>query len=260
MPVAPSGTKALGRLRAPGEVRNQGVRVALGASWQPVALGMARTGGSHWQRLASRCTIPRHRFGGRYELSLAPGAVMGLKRHAQRIREWTKAWVLATAPRLAIGGPLVAPLHFAAATVPGAGLKLSLYRWPGRQGRLRLVFDAPHDAEKQLAAALEKALSEKCGKLAAARECPAVESLLLLEVADVALGNVFNLDPLLADRVRLGLPHPPDHIWLVDSTDEPPTVLIAKQRERLSNEIGNRYLPFSLGGTDAGGVGLNDNN
>jgi hypothetical protein len=44
--------------------------------------------------------------------------------------------------------------------------------------------------------------------------------------------------------VRQGLPHPPDHIWLVDLPDEPTTLPITNELDELRDEIGNRYLPF----------------
>jgi hypothetical protein len=183
---------------------------------------------------------------GHYNLALKPSAVLGLKRKAEHIRDWAAAWVRETAPTLSLGGPGTAPNHFATVAVPETALELSLYRWPGRDGHFSLTFDAPANADEALAPSLERALAAKCPKLAAARkENVGAESVLLLEIHDIALGNLFDLDAVIQGVVPV-IEAMPDHIWLVDTTDEPPSVMISKEGAKIGDAIGERFLPFCI--------------
>jgi hypothetical protein len=111
-----------------------------------------------------------------------------------------------------------------------------------------LVFDAPLEADRTLAPSLAKAVAAKCPKLAAAKnQHPDAESLLLLAIHDIALGNLFDLDAVVQSwLVEVGTTGSPDHIWLVDTTDEPPSVMVAKAGLACGEEIGERYSPFLL--------------
>jgi len=180
---------------------------------------------------------------GNYNLVVKPGSVLGLKRKAEHIREWVADWTRETAPTLALGGPGTAPNHLATVTVPGTALEVSLYRWPRRDGQFGLTFDAPAKPDEALTPSLERALTAKCPKLAAAKEeNVGAESVLVLEIHDIALGNLFDLDAVV-QGVLPTVAAIPDHIWLVDTTDQPPSVMISKEGTKIGDVIGERFLP-----------------
>ena len=80
----------------------------------------------------------------------------------------------------------------------------------------------------------ERAISAKCPKLASAKEAdPGAASLLLLEISDIALGNLFDLDAVVQARFSASAGDVPDYIWLVDTTDDPPSVMISKDGTRM---------------------------
>lgn len=188
---------------------------------------------------------------GHYNLVLKPAAVLGLKWEGARIRAWVEAWIRKTAPMLAVGGPQSAPGHSATVVVPNTALEVSLYRWPRNERELHLVFQAPAQSDDVLTPSLHRAIRTKCPKLAAAKATnPRAASLLLLEISDIALGNLFDLDAVVQAWLA-GFPeNVPDHIWLADTTDEPPSVMIAKEAGRVGDQLGERFLPFYLrGGT-----------
>lgn len=185
---------------------------------------------------------------GHYELSVRTANVLGLKRSVARVRDWVGQWARDIAPTLEIGGPETAPRHFATTPVPGTGLEVNLFRWPQWDGRFMLVFDAPLEAGSTLAPSLAKAVAAKCPKLATAKnQHPGSESLLLLEIHDIALGNLFDFDAVVQSWLaEVGTTASPDHIWLVDTTDEPPSVMVAKAGHACGGEVGARYSPFLL--------------
>jgi hypothetical protein len=174
---------------------------------------------------------------GRYDLVVDPGKVLGLKHRITEIRSLVAEWTAVVAP----------PTHFASTVIPNTGLEITLYRWQGRQGRVRLVFENLADRDQQLTATLEKAFGDKCGKLESAKAQHGAEhSLLLLEIADAALGNLFDLDALVTNRVRAGTPALPNSIWLVDTTDDPASVLISREDNGEITDHEKRFLPFVL--------------
>lgn len=183
---------------------------------------------------------------GNYVLSVVPGSAMGLKRKQDRIRAWVSEWIRQTAPALAIGNQYTARAHSKAATVPGTDMEITLRRWPGRDGQFGIRFDAPNSLDP-LRQSVARAITAKCPKLAAARAAnPSALSLLVLEIADIALGNLDHLEQSLQAEAEAMAAHMPNDIWLVDSTDDPPTLLIAKERGPLGHVDGERYVPYAL--------------
>ena len=191
--------------------------------------------------LSEQLPVPGH-----YTLMVKPGSVLGLKRKAEHIREWVVDWTRETAPTLALGGPGTAPKHFATVTLPDTALEVTLYRSPRRDGQFGLTFEAPAKMDEALTPSLARALTAKCPKLAAAKEeNDGAESLLLLEIHDIQLGNIFDLDAVI-HGVLPAAGAIPDHIWLVDTTDQPPSVMISKEGAKIGDVIGERFLPFCL--------------
>ena len=184
---------------------------------------------------------------GHYVLTVKPGDVLGLKRDERRIRDWVAKWTRRTAPTLAIGGLDADRPHFASVTIPDTDLTVSLFRWARRDGDFDLTFVAPPNTDEVLAPSLERAFNTKCPKLAAAKVANSgAESLLLLETHDQALGNLFDLDAVVQARFIAPVAEPPDHIWLVDTTDEPPSVMISKEGARMGEALVERFLPNCL--------------
>jgi hypothetical protein len=186
-------------------------------------------------------------FPGRYDLAIAPGDVLGLKRRTDEIRGWVVDWVTSIAPTLVIHRPGQPLEHFKSATVPGTNLQATLYRRPGERAGLCLVFDAPEDREVLREAVVANAFTDKCGKLAAAKAAAGAEaSLLLLEIADLALGNVFDLDKLVIDQRGSDSIPLPDSIWIVDTTDHPASLMISRDDTRRLTDHADRFLPRVL--------------
>lgn len=194
------------------------------------------------RKLSGRVPAPGH-----YNLAIKPPAVLGLKREVAHIREQVLGWIRDTAPRLVLGGPGTSPRHFATLSIPNSALEVTLYRWPNRDQQFSLIFDAPPDSEEALSPSLERALNAKCPKLAVAKQAnPGTTSLLLLEIHDIALGNLFDLDAVVQARFSSEVQDAPDHIWLVDSSDTPPSVMITKVGQNLGAAVGERFLPYLL--------------
>lgn len=184
---------------------------------------------------------------GRYNLVVDPTTVLGYKPRIAEIRAFVADWVMAAAPTLVIHRPCEPRRHFTSTTVPGTNLQVTLFKWPGQSAGVRLVFESPEDGGQQLAATLERALEKKCPKLQIAKvQSGADSSLLLLEIADMALGNLFDLNAALATRTPSSATPLPDSIWLVDTTDAPASVMIAKDSLGRSSDAAERYLPYSL--------------
>jgi hypothetical protein len=109
------------------------------------------------------------------------------------------------------------------------------------------VFDSPGDATARLTPELRRAIDAKCPKLRTARSgFSGAVSILLLEIADVALGNLFDLDAVIQGQLGTWGCEAPDHIWLVDTTDDPPSLLISKDRERTGEAVVDRFDPTGL--------------
>lgn len=68
------------------------------------------------------------------------------------------------------------------------------------------------------------------------------------DTTGIALGNLFDLDEVVLEALRHWTAYVPDHLWLVDTTDDPPSVLIAKTGDLVGDDIPDRYVPFGLGG------------
>lgn len=179
---------------------------------------------------------------GHYTLSVWAKTTLGLRRKVRRIRRWTEDWVLATAPTLMVASPEIAPRHLSRVTVPDTQLEVTLARFPRRDGHFGLAFFAPDELDLAVA----RALAAKCPKLEDARiSSPGSASLLVLEINDIQLGNLQSLDMAvrsqLADRQEV-----PEHIWLVDTSDDPPSLLISKEGLKSGEEIAQRFFPNCL--------------
>lgn len=184
---------------------------------------------------------------GHYEMAVKPSSVLGLKREASRIREWVAEWIRRTAPRLSIGGSGGPSEHWATVAIPDTGLEVSLYRWQGDDPKLHMWFDAPPEDEDVLTPSLERAIRLKCPKLAAAKAAnPGAASVLLLEISDISLGSLLDLDAVVQVRFTSRAAEAPDHIWLVDTTDDPPSLLISKEGARTGHPVRERLFPFAL--------------
>ena len=185
---------------------------------------------------------------GHFHLTLEPSAVLGLKADVSRIRRWVTDWIRETAPSLELGSSKTAPAHFASVAVPDTDLEVTLRRWPHRDGEFALHFEAPPEEADVLTPSLEKAIKAKCPKLARAKEAyPGSASLLLLQIHDLALGNLFDLDVVVQAWLAPTTVDAPDHVWLVDTTDDPPSVMISKAGSAPGDDLTGRFLPFFLG-------------
>lgn len=187
---------------------------------------------------------------GHYELCVAPHQVLGLSRKVARIRSWVSDWVCQTAPVLELGSPEVAPGHFLTARVPGTELDVTLARWKGRDGQLRLVFGAPPDSAAVLRPSFDRAMREKCPKLEVARrKSDGACSLLVLETTDMMLGDQFALDGLVQLQLKQGDSNLADHVWIIDTGGGAAMALISKEGPTAGRAITNRRFELSAEST-----------
>lgn len=154
---------------------------------------------------------------GHYVLGVNPAESRGLRHSASRIRDTLTEWIREVAPKLALGGPVVAPRHCVDLDVLGLGLNVSLCRWPHWDRRFFMRFNVPQDFEQQRRARLVQALDAKCPKLTVAKsEARGASSVLVLETCDIALGNEFDIAAIVNEELR-GRPDAPDVVYVIDT-------------------------------------------
>jgi len=179
---------------------------------------------------------------GHYELSLAVGAVKGAK-DTKSIQRALIRWIENEAPSLLIGSPDVAPRHCTTEKPAGVPFEVTLYRWPGNDGKFYFSLIAPENLEAKRAQRIREALEKKCPKLHNARGKERV-SILLLEADDISLGNHLQINKALTDELS-SRNDVPDDIYLVSTELEEWCVWILKEGTKLFRDIqdcGPHYL------------------
>ena len=171
---------------------------------------------------------------GQYELVVDVGATKGAK-STKRIQEALIKWIKKKAPLLQLGSPDVAPEHFIREKPDGVPFEVTLYRWPGSDGKLWIVEDAPSDLEEKRRKRISEALQEKCPKLWRARGDNRT-SILVLELDDISLGNHIwvgkDLEQELVHRSDT-----PDEIYLVRTEQDEWAVWILKEGVSLFRDV-----------------------
>jgi len=179
---------------------------------------------------------------GHYELLIAIGAVKGAKQ-SKLIRERLIKWIEEKAPLLKIGSSDVAPEHYISEKPAGVPFEVTLYRWPGRDGKFTWCLFAPEDLEDMRERRISKALEEKCPKLCKAKGSNRI-SILLLESDDISLANSFLISRALAKEIA-SRPDVPDEIYLAETEIKPWSVSVLKEGPTLFS-YGNNLGPYEL--------------
>jgi predicted nucleotidyltransferase len=156
---------------------------------------------------------------GRYVLVVQPRAVKGA-RQANKIREALAGWVRDTASVLEVGSPGTSPRHYRRERPPGVPFEVSLYRWPGRGGRLRIARSVPEELEGKRLQRVRAALDAKLPKLRSEKEGGRV-TILVLESDDLPLANLDLIAQALQKAIREYGDNAPDEIYLVETEQEP---------------------------------------
>lgn len=97
---------------------------------------------------------------GHYELSVDVGATKGAK-HTKVIQKALIKWIKEKAPLLQPGSPDVAPDHYKREKPDGVPFEVTLYRWPGNNGKFWIMEDAPADLAEKKRERIREALEEK---------------------------------------------------------------------------------------------------
>ena len=182
---------------------------------------------------------------GKYVLVVEPYAVKGAKQTG-KIQQSLSSWVKSKAPSLEIGPTGASPRNFARGYPPGVSFQVTLYRFPGRSGRLRIGRSVLQNLEEERARRVRSAFDAKCPKLGKAKMADGRISVLELESDDMALANHFFITEAVLSSARTRGTDVPDEIYLVETEVEPWTVWTIK--------YGSDYYPAvpqpaSLSGT-----------
>lgn len=150
---------------------------------------------------------------GSYWLNVHVRAVRGAKKGSE-IRDALEGWIRQNAPGLALGSPATAPRHFVRERPPGVPFEVSLYRWPGLDGRLFIGQFSPEKLEDLRRQRIRSALAAKCPKLLAAKDRSRI-SVLVFESSDIALANPVLIGKALIEELSLRQGDVPDEVYLV---------------------------------------------
>lgn len=179
--------------------------------------------------LTGRLPTPGH-----YVLVVASGAVEGAK-DGERIRDALAAWVCKKAPALQVGSPSTAPNHYVREVPAGVPFEVTLYRWPGLQGKFMVARSVPNHLEDKRRVRIRRALEAKCPKLHTARG-DGQTSVLVFESNDLALAN----HAVIAEIVVKELSRRddiPDEVYLVETEIKPRVVWVFKEGPHLFPDI-----------------------
>jgi len=196
---------------------------------------------------------------GYYNLSVDVKATKGAK-STKRIQKALIKWIREKAPLLQLGCPEVAPAHCIIETPDGVPFQVTLCRWPGNNGKFSISEHTPDNLEEMRKERIKEALNEKCPKLLKAKEGYR-NSLLLLELNDISLGNYKDVGKTVKEELRFRNDSP-DDIYLVRTELRQWRLWILKEGSlifRDVNEAGPYYLDsvcyescFGNGGITAG--------
>jgi len=174
---------------------------------------------------------------GHYQLSIDVGAVKGAK-NTGAIQKRLVAWIKSKAPLLQLPTPYKPfDKHYVSEKPHGVPFEVTLYRFPRRDGEFWIGLNAPDDLQEKRRQRIRKALEEKCPKLYRAR-VDTRNSILLLECADIFLGNDLEIAEVVTEEVSLRN-DAPDEIYLIDTWMKQWAVSVLKEGENLFPDIEN---------------------
>jgi len=173
---------------------------------------------------------------GHYELAIDVWGTKGAKRKDSIQKDLIK-WIKDTAPSLKLGSPETAPFHSKKAKPNGVPFEVTLYRWPGNDGKFRVVLNAPDELADKRRERIRKALEEKCPKLQKAKGDKRT-SILIFELDDISLGSHVSVGECLMEELPLR-DDPPDEIYLVRTELEQWELWILKEGANLFRYVKN---------------------
>jgi hypothetical protein len=176
---------------------------------------------------------------GHYEISVDVGATKGVK-NTDAIIKRLISWITTTAPSLDIGSPDTVPNHLRKGQPDGVPFEVTLRRRPRKDGKFTIVLNCP-ELEASRRERIEKALNDKCPKLAKAKSEKGI-SVLLLEMNDLSLGNPIEVASVIHElsQARTDLP---DDIYLVETDSKEWDVRVIKEGESFSKDAEPHLLP-----------------
>jgi hypothetical protein len=178
---------------------------------------------------------------GHYELSVDVGATKGAKDTNTTIKQLV-SWITITAPSLKMGSPDTKPNHFRKGQPDGVPFEVTLYRWPRKDGKFIIVLNCP-ELEASRRERTEKALNDKCPKLAEAKSEKGI-SVLILEMNDFALGDSIKVASIIHElsQERTDLP---DDIYLVETDSKEWDIWVIKEGKLFFKDLHDTG-PYSL--------------
>ncbi|NQT01721.1 MAG: hypothetical protein HQ580_06850 [Planctomycetes bacterium] len=183
---------------------------------------------------------------GHYELSVDVGAVKGAKQ-TQIIQQALIKWIKKKAPLLKLGSPDVAPNHYKREKPDGVPFEVTLYRWPGNDGKFWITENAPLDLAEKKRERIREALEEKCPKLWRAKENKRI-SILVFELDDISLGNHIWVGKSLEQEL-VHRNDAPDEIYLIRTELTKWVVWVLKEGNTVFREVinpGPYYIDYDF--------------
>jgi hypothetical protein len=173
---------------------------------------------------------------GHYELAVDVGAVKGAKQ-TQIIQQALIKWIKEKAPFLKLGSPDVAPYHYKREKPDGVPFEVTLYRWPGNDGKFWIIENAPSDLEEKNTERIREALKEKCPKLLRAKGNRRI-SILVFELDDISLGNQIWVGKALEQEL-VHRNDAPDEIYLIRTELTDWEVWVLKEGDTIFRKVTN---------------------
>jgi len=157
---------------------------------------------------------------GHYQLIVDMGVIpTGIKWDIVRSR--ITLWCQEVASSLEIGSSSTASRHFIREKPEGIPFEVALYRWPGRDGKLRIARFMPHDLENKRVEVIVQSLVSRGVKISEYKD-RGFRTILILESNDIALGNASDIGQAFVSAIhRSKLKRFPDEVYLVETEMAP---------------------------------------
>jgi len=158
---------------------------------------------------------------GHYQLVIDMDVIPALNRsNGSKIYQSIKDWCIKIAPTLSMGGTHSDKKHFARDRIPGVPFKITLYKWPRRDGEFRIARFSPEQIEEKREEVLKQALCSRGEKVVNYKK-KGYRTILILESNDRALANFSDIENALNNAVEeLKNIELPDEIYSIETEIE----------------------------------------
>jgi hypothetical protein len=158
---------------------------------------------------------------GHYQLVIDMDVIPALNRsNGSKIYQSIKDWCIKIAPTLSMGGTHSDKKHFSRDRIPGVPFKITLYKWPRRDGEFRIARFSPEQIEEKRKEVFKQALCSRGEKVINYKK-EGYYTILVLESNDRALANFNDIGDALNNAIEeLKNVELPDEIYLIETEIE----------------------------------------